>query len=252
VIKKRVIARLDIKNEFIIKGVHLEGLRKIGNPNKTAYKYYLQGIDELVFMDAVAAYYDRNSLLHIIKEACHDVFVPITVGGGLRNLNDIQNALNAGADKVAINTKAISEPLFLEAAAKKFGSQSIVSSIVAKKTSNNNWEAYTDNGREPSGKNVIEWAKEVEDLGAGEIMITSIDADGTKKGFDIQLNEIIASNSCIPIIASGGAGSNDQIIDLIKHTNVDAVAVASILHYDISDVKSIKTSMRDYGFQVRL
>ena len=251
-IKKRVIARLDIKNEFIIKGVHLEGLRKIGDPNKTAYKYYLQGVDELVFMDAVAAYYDRNSLLHIIKEACHDVFVPITVGGGIRNIDDIQNALNAGADKVAINTKAIIKPSFIDVAAKKFGSQSIVASIVAKKTSPNNWEAYTDNGREPSGKNVIEWAKELESLGAGEIMITSIDAEGTKRGFDIELNKAIASNSGIPIIASGGAGSNDQIVELIKRTNVNAVAVASLLHYDISDVKSIKSSLRNYGFDVRL
>jgi len=252
VIKKRVIARLDIKNEFIIKGVHLEGLRKIGNPNKTACKYYFQGIDELVFMDAVAAYYDRNSLLDIIREACHDVFVPITVGGGLRNLNDIQNALNAGADKVAINTMAISNPSFLEAASKKFGSQSIVSSIVAKKTSNNNWEAYTDNGREPSGKNAIEWAKEVESLGAGEIMITSIDADGTKRGFDIELNQIIASNLGIPVIASGGAGSNDQIIKLMKNANVDAVAIASMLHYGMSDVKSIKSSLIDSGFDIRI
>ena len=251
-IKKRVIARLDIKNEFIIKGVHLEGLRKVGDPNKSARKYYIQGADELVFMDAVAAYYDRNSLLHIIKEACHDVFIPITVGGGLRSLDDIQNALNAGADKVAINTMAIKDPSFIEKAAKKFGSQCIVASIVAKKIASNNWEAYTGNGRDPSGLSVTVWAKEVENQGAGEIMVTSIDSDGTKKGFDIELNQAITSHSGIPVIASGGAGTNKHIVDLVENSKVDAIAVASILHYDISDIKSIKSSMRKQQINVRL
>ena len=251
-IKKRVIARLDIKNEFIIKGVHLEGLRKVGNPNKSALKYYSQGADELIFMDAVASYYDRNSLFHIIKKACHDVFIPITVGGGLRSLSDIQDALNAGADKVAINTMAIKNPSFIEKAAKKFGSQCIVASIIAKRTALNNWEALTGNGREPSGLCAIEWAKELENKGAGELMVTSIDSDGTKKGFDIELNKTIVSQSGIPVIASGGGGTSEHIVDLIMNSKVDAVALASMLHYDISDIKNIKSSMSKQHIEVRL
>jgi cyclase len=175
--KVRIIARLDIKNAHVIKGIHLEGLRKVGDPNEMAKKYYDQGVDEIVFMDAVAAYYDRNSLSEIIKQACNDIFIPITVGGGLRTIEDIQVALNAGADKIAINTKAIKTPAFIEESARIFGSQCIVLSIVAKKIANNKWEAYTDNGREPTGIDVLEWAKKVEKLGAGEIMLTSIDKE---------------------------------------------------------------------------
>ena len=181
--KLRVIARIDVKNEFVIKGIHLEGLRKVGDPNEFALNYYHQGIDEIIFMDAVAAYYDRNSLSHIIEKACQDVFVPITVGGGLRTIEDIQTSLNHGADKVAINTQAVREPDFFREASRIFGSQCIVASIVAKRISENKWEIYTDNGREPTGLDAVEWTKQVQDLGVGEIVLTSIDADGTKKGF---------------------------------------------------------------------
>lgn len=250
--KIRIIARLDVKNEHVIKGIHLEGLRKVGNPNELAKKYYEQGADEVVFMDAVAAYYDRNSLSDIIKLACKDVFIPITVGGGIRTIEDIQTALNAGADKVAINTKAIGDPEFIKQASRIFGSQCIVLSIVAKKISENKWEAYTDNGREPTGIDVIEWAKKVEKLGAGEIMLTSIDKEGTKKGFDIELNKAVSQAVLIPVISSGGAGKDQDIVSLVSSAHVDAVSVASLLHYDISTISQIKSSLNGNGIKVRL
>ncbi len=243
--KTRIIARLDVKNEFVIKGIHLEGLRKIGNPNELARKYYSQGIDEIIFMDAVAAYYDRNSLSHIIEKACEEIFVPITVGGGIRNINDIQIALNSGADKTAINTAAVKNPNFIKEASKVFGSQCIVSSIDAKKNNNNFWEVYTDNGREPTGINVIDWAKEVESLGAGEIMLTSIDKEGTKKGFDNDLNKIVSEIVTIPIISSGGAGNSTHILELLDVSKIDAVALASVIHYEIEDVKTIKKNISE-------
>jgi cyclase len=238
--KKRIIARLDVKNDFVIKGIHLEGLRKVGNPNELAKKYYLQGIDELLFIDAVAAYYDRNSLTDIIKKTCKDVFVPITVGGGIRSIEDIQLALNAGADKVAINTMAVKYPNFIKEASQVFGSQCIVCSIEAKKNGENKWEVYTDNGREPSGKDVIDWVQEAEMLGAGEILVTSVDKEGTKKGFDIELNKAISEIASIPVISSGGAGSASDVADVFLNSNTDAVAIASVFHYEIEKIDNLK------------
>ncbi len=250
--KIRVIARIDVKNEFVIKGIHLEGLRKVGDPNILAKKYYEDGIDEIVFMDAVAAYYDRNSLSHIIEKACEEVFIPITVGGGLRTIEDINQALKSGADKVAINTKAIQTPEFIIEASKIFGSQCIVASIVAKKIGNNKWEAYIDNGREPTGLDVVEWAKKLEELGAGEIMLTSLDMEGTKKGFDVELYQAIQNIVSIPIIASGGMGNAKHGIELLSNTNVDAIATASVIHYDIDTIKNIKKSLIDNCVKVRV
>lgn len=243
--RKRIIARLDIKNEFVIKGIHLEGLRKIGNPNEIAHNYYSQGIDEIIFMDAVAAYYDRNSLSNIIAKACENIFVPITVGGGIRTLNDIQNALNSGADKVAINTQAIKNKAFIKEASRAFGSQCIVCSIEAKSIAENKWEAYYDNGRESSSLNVLDWVKELEDLGAGEFMITSIDREGTKKGFDFELTHKVSEILKTPVIASGGAGSLNDIKNVIQNTEVSAVAIASLLHYNTLSVKNIKSNLEE-------
>jgi len=250
--KKRVIARLDIKNEHVIKGIHLEGLRKIGNPRQISKKYYEAGIDEIIFMDAVAAYYDRNSLTHIIEAACENVFVPITVGGGLRSIQDIQTALNAGGDKVAINTKGVQDPSFIQEASKVFGSQCIVASIEAKKITEQRWEAYVDNGREPTGLDVVAWAKQLEEFGAGEIMLTSIDMEGTKKGFDSELYEAVSKAVSIPVIASGGAGCADDVVSLLKKSLVDAVALASLFHYELSTVEQVKCSMDQNGIEVRL
>ena len=251
--KTRIIARIDVKNEFVIKGIHLEGLRKVGNPNVMAKKYYDQGVDEIIFMDAVAAYYDRNSLSEIIRKACEDVFVPITVGGGIRKIEDIQIALNAGADKTAINTRAVQEPNFIKEAAEIFGSQCIVSSIDAKKIGENKWEVYVDNGREPTGKDVIEWAQEVEALGAGEIMLTSIDKEGTKKGFDIELNKMVSKVVTIPIISSGGAGKSKDVLEVIQNTDINAVSIASLFHYKIEQVDTLKEYLiNDKKIHIRL
>jgi cyclase len=249
--KVRIIARIDVKNEFAIKGIHLEGLRKVGNPNAMARNYYNDGIDEIVFMDAVAAYYDRNSLSELIQEACIDVFIPITVGGGIRNIDDIKNALKSGADKVAINTKAVQDPDFIKKSSKIFGSQCIVSSIEAKSVKDGEWEVYTDNGREPTGKDVVEWAKYVEELGAGEIILTSIDQEGTKKGFDINLYHSVVRSVSIPVIASGGMGKSDDAVELANSVNIDAIATASVLHYKIESIQEIKNKMLKNHIKVR-
>jgi len=250
--KNRVIARIDVKNEFVIKGIHLEGLRKVGDPNELAKKYYDSGIDEIIFMDAVAAYYDRNSLSHIIEKACSDVFVPITVGGGIRTIQNIQTALNSGADKVAINTQSVKDPSFIQHASKTFGSQCIVSSVDALRISDGKWEVYVDNGREPTGLDVIEWVKKLKSLGAGEIMLTSINSEGTKKGFDLELNKAVGEAVSIPVIASGGAGTVSDITELMVESNVDAVAVASLLHYDLATISDIKLGLSAKGIKVRM
>ena len=238
--KKRLIARLDVKNQFVIKGIHLEGLRKIGDPNEIAKDYYDQGIDEIVFMDGVASLYGRNNLFHIIEKACENVFIPITIGGGIRSIENIGEALKAGADKIALNTQAIKTPEIVSQAAKIYGSQCIVGSIEAKSKGDGKWEAYTDNGREPSGLDVIEWAVELERLGAGELMITSIDQEGTKKGFEIDLIKKITDLVSIPVIASGGAGKVEHIEQLVENTDVSGIALASILHYKLDTISSIK------------
>jgi len=249
--KVRIISRIDVKNEFAIKGIHLEGLRKVGNPNDLAKKYFEEGIDEIIFMDAVASYYDRNSLSEIISNATKDVFVPITVGGGIRNINDIQIALNSGADKVAINTQAVKNPLFIKEASEVFGSQCIVASIEAKRTNQSSWEAYYDNGRESSQKDVVEWAKELEQLGAGELMITSVDNEGTKKGFDYSLIKEIFNTINIPVICCGGAGKLEHFNKIFESTDVDAIAAASVFHYSMLEIKNIKTSLANHGVAVR-
>jgi imidazole glycerol-phosphate synthase subunit HisF len=251
-IKKRLIARIDVKNEFVIKGIHLEGLRKIGDPNEIAKRYYDEGVDEIIFMDAVAAYYDRNNLSHIIEKATNDVFVPITVGGGIRSVDDIQTALNSGADKVAINTQAVRTPNFIEEASKIFGSQAIVASIDAKKISAEKWVVYTDNGREPSIIDVIDWVKELEQLGAGEIMLTSIDKEGTKSGFDDDLNSLVSNVASIPLIVSGGAGNKLHCAQAISKNGTDAIAIASILHYEIDSIRSVKEEINNSQINIRI
>ena len=249
--KIRVIARIDVKNEFVIKGIHLEGLRKVGNPNVMACDYYNNGIDEIVFMDAVAAYYDRNSLSELIQEACKNVFIPITVGGGVRKIDDIKNLLKSGADTVAINTKAVKDPIFISQSSKIFGSSCIVSSIEAKSIKDGNWEVYIDNGREPTGKDVVDWAKYVEELGAGEIMLTSIDKEGTKKGFDVDLYKSVAKHVSIPVIASGGMGRSIDALELIENADIDAIATASVLHYKIESIQQIKNTLLKNQIKVR-
>jgi cyclase len=235
----RIIARLDIKNNFVIKGIHLEGLRKIGDPNELALKYYEMGIDEIVFMDAVASLYDRNQLFDVIRKASEDVFVPIAVGGGIRTSDDVAKALDVGADKVVINTGAFKDISLVEKVANKYGSQCLVGSIEAKSIEGT-WKCYTDNGREPTDSEVSDWVLKLEDAGVGEILLTSVDQEGTKRGFDSKLIEMVNSLVKKPIIASGGYGTPKHIHELLSVTTPSALAFASVLHYEIENVEQIK------------
>ncbi len=249
--KPRIIARIDVKGPNVIKGVHLECLRVVGEPGDLAEKYYSQGADELIYMDIVASLYGRDNLLEIVHQASDKIFIPFTVGGGIRTIRDIKEFLKAGADKVAINTAATKNPQLITEASKMFGSQCIVVSIEAKRSLDGSWEAFTDNGRERTGLNVIEWAKEVELLGAGEILLTSIDQEGTRKGYDLELIKSVAKSVSIPVIASGGAGDVLDIKECLQEGNVDALAVASILHYNKTNIKEIKSNLLEDGILVR-
>jgi cyclase len=237
----RIIPRLDIKGPNLIKGINLEGLRVIGSPNEFALRYYEEGADELIFMDIVASLYGRNSLLNIIESATRDIFIPMTVGGGIRSINDAKLILRAGADKVAINTAAVSKPRLIYEIANVFGSSSVISSIEAKQIGNDKWEVYTHNGRERTGLDVIEWAKTCEGNGAGEILITSIDREGTRKGFDVNLVSAVSSVLSIPIIASGGMGSPLDILSVTTQGGADGVSMADILHYKRVSIAEIRT-----------
>lgn len=227
----RIIPRLDIKGPNLVKGIHLEGLRVLGKPEDFATLYYEQGADELIYQDTVASLYQRNSLTEIVKRTVKNIFIPLTVGGGIRTLEDIKLALRSGADKVSINTAAIKNPNFIDQSSKAFGSSTIVIAIESIKQNDGTYLAYTDNGREFTGVEVISWAKEVEKRGAGEILITSIDNEGTGSGYDLNLIKLIADAVKIPIIAHGGCGSGNHIMEVLNASKVDAVALASSLHY---------------------
>jgi cyclase len=227
----RIIPRLDIKGPNLVKGIHLEGLRTLGRPEDFAAFYYAQGADELIFQDTVASLYERNSLTDVISRTAKDIFIPLTVGGGIRTLEDISNVLRAGADKVAINTAAIQRPDLINEAASMFGSSTIIVAIEASRQPNGTYLAFTDNGREHTGVDVIPWIEEAEKRGAGEILLTSIDKEGTGQGFDHDLINIATRSSSIPIIAHGGAADISHVTDAVRETQVDAVAIASMLHY---------------------
>jgi len=239
----RLIGRLDIKGPNLIKGINLEGLRVIGSPNDYAFKYYNQGIDELIFMDCVATLYGRNHLAELIVRASKEIFVPITVGGGIRSTDDVFEILRSGADKVAINTAAILNPNLISKVSRSFGSQCMVLSVEAKKVGNNKWEAYTDNGREKTGLDVLSWVKQAVKLGAGEILLTSVDNEGTRKGFDVHLLKTITNEVSVPVIASGGMGNPNHLMEAVKLGNIDAIAMADILHYERYSFESISSSM---------
>ena len=228
----RIIPRLDIKGSNLVKGIHLEGLRALGKPAEFAKYYYDNGADELLLMDVVASLYDRNSLHHIISETAESVFIPITVGGGLRTLEDIKFVLRAGADKVALNTAVIKNPKLIQQAVNKFGSSTIVISIEAIKQENGNYFCFTDNGREFTGVEVVDWVRKVQELGAGEIIITSVDKEGTGKGLDEELISKVSKETSIPLIVHGGIGSKDHIKNIIDYHDIDAVCAASVFHYD--------------------
>jgi imidazole glycerol-phosphate synthase subunit HisF len=227
----RIIPRLDIKGPNLVKGIHLEGLRVLGRPEAFARWYYENGADELVYLDVVASLYGRNSLLDIVRRTSSEIFIPLTVGGGLRSVDDMREALRAGADKVAINTAAVHTPSLIADAARRFGSSTIVVAIEAIETSPGTYEAFTHNGREATGVNAVEWAHRAVELGAGEILLTSVDREGTGRGFDVRLTRTVAEAVGVPVIAAGGAGTIRHVTDALVDGRADAVAVASILHY---------------------
>jgi len=247
----RIIPRLDIKGPNLIKGVHLEGLRVIGDPQEYARMYYEQGADELVYIDIVASLYGRSKLTEIVRRAAHDVFVPMTVGGGIRNVDDVGDLLRAGADKVAINTAAVRRPELVTEVSRRYGSQAMVLSIEAKQQAPGKWEVYTDCGRERSGVDAIEWARRGVELGAGEILVTSIDREGTRKGFDVALTKAVSSAVTVPVIASGGYGEPQHLGEVIRDGAADAVAIADALHYKKTTIGELRSHAAAAGIEVR-
>lgn len=228
----RIIPRLDIKGPNLVKGIHLEGLRVLGRPEQFARHYYHQGADELIYMDAVASLYGRNSLLEIVERTSEEIFIPLTVGGGLRSVEDVRAALRSGADKVSINTAAIERPELIREVSQAFGASTIVVSIEAIRHPDGRYEAYVDYGRQSTGVDALEWAERAVALGAGELMVTSIDREGTGSGFDIELTRSIAESVPIPVIACGGAGQVEHVWEVVAEGKADAVSLASILHYE--------------------
>ncbi len=246
----RLIARLDVKGENLIKGVHLEGLRVIGDPQEYAKKYYQQGADELIYMDVVASLYGRSNLFEIVKRTASEVFVPMTVGGGVRTLDDVGRLLRAGADKIAINTAAVRRPELIAEVATKFGSQCMVLSIEATRVGVGKWEILTDCGRERSGLDVLDWVEKGVSLGAGEILLTSIDQEGTRRGFDNELVALVSNSVNIPVIASGGYGQFQDLIDAVQ-SGGDAVALADALHYGRTSLSDLREYAINHGIAVR-
>ncbi|GLH73054.1 imidazole glycerol phosphate synthase cyclase subunit [Geothrix limicola] len=247
----RLIARLDVKGPNLIKGVHLEGLRIIGPPNEYAHAYYLQGADELIYIDCVASLYGRNNLDDIVLKAAQDVFIPMTVGGGVRSIEDVTHLLRCGADKVAVNTAAVRNPRLITEISRRFGSQCMVLSIEAKRVGRGRWEAYTDNGREETGLDVIDWVKQGVDLGAGEILLTSVDQEGTRKGLDLDLIKAVTNEVPVPVIASGGLGTAEHLVEAVKQGGADAVAMADILHFRRSTIGEIRQVACAAGIHAR-
>jgi len=248
----RVIPRLDVKGPYVVKGINFEGLRKVGKPSDLARRYYEQGADDLLYIDIVASLYERNNLVDVVEETSSvGVFIPITVGGGVRKIEDIRELLFAGADKVAINTAATRNPKFITEASKLVGSQSIVGSIEAKEIGPNKWEAYIDCGREKTGLDAVEWAKELVELGAGELLITSVDHEGEQRGYDINLFKAITKEVSVPIVVSGGAGNLMHIKECLDEITCDGISMASVLHYNKLTIGEIKEFLKQNSFNVR-
>ena len=247
----RLIPRLDIKGPNLIKGIHLEGLRVVGDPQEHARRYYEQGADELIYMDIVASLYGRNSLKDIISRTARDVFIPLTVGGGVRSVDDVRELLRAGADKVAINTAAVKRPELITEVSQAFGSQCMVLSIEAKRRSGGGWEAFTDNGREHTQIDVLEWARRGVALGAGEILLTSVDQEGTRKGFDVELVRAVSDACSVPVIASGGMGAITHLEDVCMRGKANAVAVADVIHYKRLELPEMRRQAIERGIAVR-
>lgn len=250
-LKKRIIPCLDVKDGRVVKGVNFVQLRDAGDPVEIAKKYDEAKADEIVFLDITASHEGRNIFTDVVKAAAEQVFMPLTVGGGIRSVKDFSEMLNAGADKVSVNSAAVKNPQLVKEAAEKFGSQCVVVAVDAKKTGDS-WNVYIHGGRIDTGKDAIEWVKEVEVLGAGEILLTSMDADGTKDGYDLPLTDAVCKAVNIPVIASGGAGTFEHFADVFTQTNADAALAASVFHYGEMEIHDVKKFLEDKGVQVRL
>jgi cyclase len=248
----RLIARLDVKGPNLVKGIRLEGLRVIGDPRTFARRYYAEGADEILYVDIVASLYGRNNILEVVRRTAGDVFVPMTVAGGLRSVADVREALRSGADKVAINTAAVANPELIRVVAEAFGSQCMVVDIQTKKIGPDRWEAYTDNGRERTGLDALEWAHRAVSLGAGELLITSVDREGTQKGMDLDFLRRVTTLVEVPVIACGGVGTPEHARQAIVEGGADAVAVASVLHYGRHTIGEIKAHLAQSGVPVRV
>jgi imidazole glycerol-phosphate synthase subunit HisF len=248
--KTRIIAKLDVKPPYVVKPVHFEGLRRVGTPSELAKKYYVQGADEVVYIDIVSSLYQRNIIFDEIEKTANELFIPFSVGGAVRSIDDFSKLFHIGADKVVINTYAVQENSdIIDNAAKFFGNQAVVVNIEAKKWGDY-WECYTDCGRIQSGKNVLEWAKEVEGRGAGEILLQSVDSDGRNRGFDLELCKQVVDLVNIPVVVSSGAGSLDDIKKVIEYAKPSGVAIASLLHYDKNTIKDIKDYLKENNIEV--
>ena len=249
---KRIIPCLDVNAGRVVKGINFVELRDAGDPVEIARRYDEQGADEITFLDITASSDDRDIILHIVEAVASQVFIPLTVGGGVRQVEDVRRLLNAGADKVSMNTAAVNNPQLVADASAKVGAQCIVVAVDAKQTSPGRWEVFTHGGRKNTGLNAIEWVRQVESLGAGEILLTSMDRDGTKAGFDLALTRAVADAVGIPVIASGGVGTLQHFADGVTQGRADAVLAASIFHYGEFTVRQAKEYMRSRGIEVRL
>lgn len=248
---KRIIPCLDVTDGRVVKGVNFVELKDAGDPVEIARQYNEAGADELTFLDITASSDNRDLILHIIEAVASEVFIPLTVGGGVRAVADVQRLLNAGADKVSINTSAVTNPQLVKDAADRYGSQCIVVAIDAKRVGER-WEVFTHGGRKATGLDAVEWAKKMESLGAGELLLTSMDRDGTKSGFDLELTRTISDAVSIPIVASGGVGSLQHLVDGVREGHADAVLAASIFHFGEFTIGEAKRHMKQYGIEVRL
>jgi imidazole glycerol-phosphate synthase subunit HisF len=249
---KRIIPCLDVKDGRVVKGVRFVDLRDAGDPVEAALAYDAQGADELVFLDITASHEDRRTMLDVVRRTAEGIYMPLTVGGGIRSIDDVRRLLRAGADKVSLNTAALAEPTLVRDAAERFGSQCIVVAIDARATGETRWEVFTHGGRRPAGRDAVEWAQEAVALGAGEILLTSMDRDGTKDGYDLALTRAIADAVTVPVIASGGAGSLEHLVEGVTDGGADAVLAASIFHFGIHTIAEAKAYMRERGVEVRI
>lgn len=247
---KRIIPCLDVKDGKVVKGINFKGLRDVGNPPDMASAYEAQGADEITFLDISASLEARKTMLDIVSETAGKLFVPLTVGGGIRKVDDMRDALNAGADKVSVNSAAVSNPEMITECADSFGRQCVVVAIDGKRVGDH-WEVFTHGGTKSAGIDAVEWAQRVQDLGAGEILLTSMDADGVKTGYDIELTAAVADAVSIPVIASGGCGSKEHIYEVFAHTGASAALAASIFHFNECTVGEVKEYLKDRGICVR-